>query len=260
MGYRAFCRAVGLNPIASDSFVRFALVGGVPKYWEAVRRGQSAVALAEALFFGTAPALEFEPARLLKDENIVGASALAVLEAVGRGAHKPSEIAGRLGVPQTALSRALQTLLDAHLLTRELPFGESVRTTKRSLYRLLDPTLRFWFHVYSPHRSRWRTYTGSDKRKLLEDHASTVFEDRLRAARPGAARYWEGAAELDVVSEEEGGGALLVAEVKWAALARGAKAALATDLESRFRRTQLGQRWPKARFEVLDHSAIKTLE
>jgi len=257
MSYRAFCRACSQNPASRESFVRFSLVGGVPKYWELVRRGQSSIALAEELFFGTSPALEFEPSRLLKDEGVTGLTAPAVLEAVGRGSHKPSEIASRLGTPQTNLSRLFQVLLDAKLLERELPFGESVRTTKRTLYRLADPTLRFWFQVYSPHRSRWRTYSAAEKGKLLEDHASTVFEDQLRALWPGSSRYWEADLELDLVREEAGG--LVVSEVKWAALGKTGRAALTASLEARFRRTALGQKHPRARFEVLDASALRLL-
>jgi hypothetical protein len=257
MSYRAFCKACGQNPISRESFVRFSMVGGVPKYWELVRRGQTAVALAEELFFGSSPALEFEPSRLLKDEGIVGLTAPAVLEAVGRGSHKPSEIASRLGTPQTNLSRLFQVLLDAKLLERELPFGESVRTTKRTLYRLADPTLRFWFHVYSPHRSRWRTYSVAEKQKLLEDHASTVFEDQLRARWPGSSRYWEADVELDLVREE--GETLIVSEVKWANLGKAGRKNLLPQLEARFRRTTLGRSHAKARFEVLDAEALKLI-
>lgn len=257
MSYRAFCKACGQNPSSRESFVRFSLVGGVPKYWELLRRGQDSVALAEELFFGSAPALEFEPTRLLKDEGVSGLTAPAVLEAVGRGAHKPSEIAGRLGTPQTNLSRLLQVLLDARLLQRELPFGESVRSTKRTLYRIADPTLRFWFHVYSPHRSRWRTYAREEKAKLLEDHASTVFEDQLRGLWPGSARYWEAGVELDVVREERHG--LVVSEVKWAALSKPEKNGLQQQLEARFRQTTLGRAQPQVRFEVLDASALRLL-
>jgi AAA+ ATPase superfamily predicted ATPase len=257
MSYRAFCKACGQNPAARESFVRFSLVGGVPKYWEMVRRGQDSVALAEELFFGSAPALEFEPARLLKDEGVSGLTAPAVLEAVGRGANKPSEIAGRLGTPQTSLSRLLQVLLDARLLHRELPFGESVRSTKRTLYRIADPTLRFWFHVYSPHRSRWRTYAAEEKAKLLEDHASTVFEDQLRGLWPGSARYWEAGVELDVVREERAG--LVVSEVKWASLSKQEKLGALKQLEARFRQTALGRAHPQVHFEVLDAGALRLL-
>lgn len=257
MSYAAFCKACRQNPASRDSFTRFSLVGGVPHYWEFVRRGQTPLALADELFFGPAPTMEFEPTRLLKDEGITGVTALAVLEAVGRGAHKASEIAGRLGTPQTSLSRLLQVLLDARLLARELPWGESLRTTKRTLYRIADPTLRFWFHVYSPHRSRWRTYDATEQRKLLEDHASTFFEDQLRALWPDAGRYWEGDVELDLVREERGG--LVVAEVKWAPFTKAQRKGELTRLAARYARTQLAQRWPAPRFELLDASAIKRL-
>lgn len=258
MGYGAFCKACRQNPAAKDSFVRFALVSGIPKYWELLHRGQSAVDLATELFFGSAPAMEFEPSRLLKDEGIAGLSAPAVLEAVGRGAHKPSEIAGRLGVPQTSLSRLFQILLDARLLTRELPWGESLRTTKRTLYRISDPTLRFWFQVYSPHRSRWRSYSRAEQEKLLHDHASTVFEDQVRASWPEAGRYWEGGVELDLVREDRGG-RLLVAEVKWATLTKSAKAAALRALEERFARTKLAGRYAKPAFEIFDATALRIL-
>lgn len=257
MSYRAFCKACGQNPASREAFVRFSLVGGVPKYWELVRRSQTSIALAEELFFGSSPALEFEPSRLLKDEGVMGLTAPAVLEAVGRGSHKPSEIAARLGTPQTNLSRLFQVLLDSKLLERELPFGESVRTTKRTLYRLADPTMRFWFRVYSPHRSRWRTYSAEEKQKLLEDHASTVFEDQLRARWPGSSRYWEADVELDLVREEAEG--LVVSEVKWAAMNKAERKAAAVALEARFRKTQLGLKFARARFEVLDADALRLL-
>jgi uncharacterized protein len=254
MGYRAFCGACRRNPVSRDAFAQFALVGGVPRYWEFVRRGQSAVELADELFFGTAPFLEFEPSRLLKDEGIAGSSPLAVLEAVGRGAEKPSEIASRVSTPQTNLSRVFQALLDARILERQLPFGESVRSTRRTLYRIADPTLRFWFRVYSPHRSRWSSYPLAQRQKLLDDHASTVFEDCVRAAHPGAGRYWDATIELDLVREQKSG--LIVTEVKWSNLSKAQQAGALASLEQRFRQSAFSQSHPRARFEVIDGSFL----
>lgn len=257
MSYAAFCRACRLNPVAHDSFARFSMVGGVPHYWELMRRGHAPIDVAEDLFFGASPALEFEPSRLLADEGVVGLNAPAVLEAIGRGAHKPSEIAARLGTAQTNLSRLFQILIDARLVTRQLPFGESTRTTKRSLYTIADPTLRFWYSVYSPHRSRWHTYTSAQRKKLVDDHASTVFEDCIRARWPDAQRYWERDVEFDLVRHEAKG--LVVGEVKWRATTRAERASLRDSLEARFRRTTLSTKCPDARFEVFDLSALKDL-
>lgn len=257
MSYAAFCGACRLNPVAHESFARFSLVGGVPHYWELMRRGHSAVEVAEDLFFGASPALEFEPSRLLADEGIAGVNAPAALEAIGRGAHKPSEIAARLGTAQTNLSRLFQVLLDARLVSRQLPYGESVRSTKRSLYTIADPTLRFWYSVYSPHRSRWHTYPAAQKRKLVDDHASSIFEDCIRARWPDARRYWEGGVELDVVRLE--GKVLVVGEVKWRTVTRAERTSIRDALEAKFGHSMLAKKYSAARFEVFDAGALKEL-
>ena len=62
-----------------------------------------------------------------------------------------------------AISRLLQQLMDASVLARDLPFGESSRTTKRTLYQIQDPAIRFWFGVYSPHQSLWRSCSEEKK-------------------------------------------------------------------------------------------------
>jgi uncharacterized protein len=257
MDYPAFCDACDLRPGEPDSFEKFACVGGIPKYWEFLEPGQDVVALAESLYFDYAPYMEQEPQRILRDEGVIGLNAVAVLEAVGRGAERPSEIAARLGTAQTNLSRLLQQLLDASILTRELPFGESVRSTKKTFYRINDPTMRFWFRVYSPHQSRWRTYAATEKRKLIHDHAATVFEDFCRARFPGGQRYWERSIELDLIAPDPNDAKrLFVAEVKWRSLSAGERKNTLRQLESKWSRCTLRARYPRVRFEVLDASIL----
>jgi uncharacterized protein len=260
MSYGAFCGACRLNPADRESFTRFSIVGGIPKYWEFVDPDASALDLAEALFFGFAPYLDQEPARILRDEGIAGLNALSLLEAVGRGAAKPSEMAARLGTAQTNLSRLLQQLLDASILERELPFGESTRSTKRTHYRIQDPALRFWFRVYSPHRSRWHDYSTQEKHKLLQDHASTVFEDYCRWQYADASRYWEADVEFDLVRSErrdDGQHKLIVSEVKWRVLTSAERQRIERQLEERWQRSSLRLRHTHVAFEVLDSSILK---
>jgi AAA+ ATPase superfamily predicted ATPase len=258
MDYAAFCDACGLKPADMASFEQFSLVGGIPKYWEFVEKGADAVALAEALYFDFAPYMEQEPQRILRDEGVIGANAVSVLEAVGRGAERPSEIATRLGTAQTNLSRLLQQLLDASVLERELPYGESVRTTKKILYRIADPTMRFWFRVYSPHQSRWMNYPAEEKQKLIHDHASTVFEDSCRSRFPGATRHWEKDIELDLVAPDpDSPKSLIVAEIKWRKFSAAERRHVQSQLESKWHRCSLKPKHPQVRFEVFDASEIK---
>ncbi len=72
MNYLAFAEACGLRAAQRDTFAKFAIVGGIPKYWEFVEPKRTAVDLAETLFFGFAPYFNEEPARLLRDEGIAG--------------------------------------------------------------------------------------------------------------------------------------------------------------------------------------------
>ncbi|MBM3883248.1 MAG: ATP-binding protein [Verrucomicrobia bacterium] len=262
MSYGAFCAACGQEVAAAESFERFALVGGVPRYWEFVKPRQSVVELAEALYFGFAPFLEQEPMRILRDEGIAGINAVSVLEAVGRGAEKPSAMAARLGTAQSNLSRLLQQLLDANMLERELPYGESLRTTKRLRYRIADPALRFWFRVYSPHRSRWQHYAAAEKRRLIHEHAATVFEDCWRRHYPEASRFWEADVELDLVRTErdaDGKEEVVVSEVKWKALSAAERERIKRELPQRWARCGAKAKSQPVRFEVIDAGSLAEL-
>jgi AAA+ ATPase superfamily predicted ATPase len=260
MDYESFCKAGRQKPLDMESFEKFACVGGIPKYWEFIEPGQDAVRLAETLYFDFAPYMEQEPQRILRDEGVVGLNALTVLEAVGRGAERPSEIASRLGTAQTNLSRLLQQLLDASILRRDLPFGESIRSTKKTLYRIQDPTMRFWFRVYSPHQTLWRTYLTAQKRQLIHEHAATVFEDVCRARFPGAQRYWERSVELDLVAPDpDDSKRLLVAEVKWRRLTASERKKTLLKLEDKWSACSLHTRYPHVRFEVFDADFLSTL-
>lgn len=257
MNYEAFCQACGLKPAATATFEKFACVGGIPKYWEFVEHGQDTIRLVESLFFDFAPYMEQEPGRILHDDGVAGANALAVIEAVGRGASRASEIAARLGTAQTNLSRLLQQLMNASVLSRDLPYGESSRTSKRTLYRIQDPALRFWFRVHSPHRSRWRTYAPEKKNFLIHGHAASVFEDWCRSRLPGAGRYWEKNLEIDVVAPDpDEPDRLLVGEAKWTTLTRSARQSILRDLAAKWSRCALASSHPNVCFEIFDASAI----
>jgi uncharacterized protein len=216
MSYLEFCQATKCKVNDKNSFRLFSLVGGIPKYWELIGKERDPVASAENLYFGFSAYLEGEPRRMLRDERIEGIQPLSVLEAVGRGASRPTEIASRMGVKQTSLSKVLQLLVEASLLHREIPFGESSRSTKRTCYSIRDESLAFWFSTYSPHRSRWHTYSNVEKLKLVDLHTSKIFEQTVRAQHPNASRYWDARSEFDVVyhpgtSQKH----INILEVKW---------------------------------------------
>ena len=260
MQYRHFCEAKGLDHPQKEDFIRYALVGGVPRYWDYIDQRKTISEIAESLYFENGARLESEPDRLLKDENMVGEQAKFILELVGRGVRRPSEMASRMAIKQTSLSKPLEALIHASLLNREVPFGESVRTTKRTLYTIVDPVLSFWYAVYSPHRTLWTKYSAEQKSKLINDHASQVFEAEFRRLFRDGHRYWENDLEFDCVRYADGSGKkIIISEVKFKVLTPSERDELEKQLSEKFLRSKLAQNY-QATFEVIDfEQGIKQL-
>jgi uncharacterized protein len=214
----------------------YAAWGGIPRYWElAADLGQNLETQIDTLVLDPLGPLHSEPNRLLLEELPPALELRPILEVVGQGAHRVSEIAGRIGWKATSLSRPLQRLTELGLLRREVPYGESEKTTKRSLYRLDDPFVRLWFAVVAPHRARLATNDRRARLSLLRSHwprlIAFTWEELCRAlvtrldrrttlGRAGAwqpaQRWWHGnAPEWDLVSESADGKQVLLGETKW---------------------------------------------
>lgn len=240
--------------------------GGVPRYWElAVEHGGELRDALDVLVLESRGVLHREPDRLLLEEVPSALEVRPVLDAIGAGAHRVSEIAGRIGRPATSLARPLERLIELGLAVREVPFGDSPRSSRRSLYRIADPFTRLWFRVVAPHRAELVSGTRRQRLTLLDRHwdnlAAATWEELCRARLPavehavlGAAgdwragsRWWSGhAPEWDVVAEDTDGKRLLLGEVKLSAGdVRAAAAAVARrprpELPARYRRHDVVQ-------------------
>jgi len=155
---------------------------------------------------------------------------------VGAGANRLSEIAGRCGEIVTNLSRPLAKLISLGYLIKEIPFGENEKNSKKSLYKIGDPFMNFYFQFVIPNRSfieigrispilsnldnRFSDYAGAYWEKLCRE---TVSGNEIEGITYGPARRWWGNVskderiELDVVAESLDKKYLLVGECKWTA-------------------------------------------
>ncbi len=215
----------------------FTAWGGVPRYWELAAAFTDTQAAVNGLVLDPAGVLHLEPDRLLLEEQPSAAELRPLLDAIGAGAHRFSEIAARIGRPVTALSRPLERLVELGLVIREIPFGEPVRTSKKSLYKLADPFMRLWFRIVAPHRAElvagnrasraavlarhWEHLAGQGWEELCRAHVPRLAHAELGPAgcwKP-ATRWWNAVAEWDVVAEDVKGKRLLVGECRLSASA-----------------------------------------
>ncbi len=212
--------------------------GGIPRYWElALGAGHDVADQIETLVLDPLGALHREPDRLLLEEVPSALEVRPLLEAIGAGAHRVSEIAGRLGRPATSMARPLDRLLGLGLVRRETPFGEGEKSGKRAVYKIADSLTRLWFRSVAPYRAQLAAGTPASRRQLLarfwDPLRAEAWEDLCRLLLPRiyeksslgalgpwgpAHRWWQGEApEWDVISESIDGERLLVGEVKWSA-------------------------------------------
>ncbi len=220
---------------AVDMVRHHACWGGIPRYWElAGERAGTLERLVDELVLDPLGPLHREPDRLLFQEIPSAAEVRPLLDAIGAGAHRVSEIAGRLQRSATSLARPLARLVELGLARREVPFGQDPKATKRALYKIDDPFSRLWFRVVAPQRSAlatanraarlalfrraWSGLVAADWEEVVRRRLATgPLPARLANFGPTLAvgRWWSGARpEWDVVAEDVQG-RVLVGEVKW---------------------------------------------
>ena len=212
----------------------YAVWGGIPRYWELAGDHPDLATAVRSLVLSPLGVLYEEPFRLLLDDLRDTAQATSILALIGQGCHRISEIAARMTKPVTSLARPLERLIEMDLVARETPFGTSVRSSKRTLYRIADPFLRFWFRFVQPDRSRLEArqiaVVERDIAVRFPHHTGEVWEELARESVPvldcfgktwGPAGRWWGPGldrqplEIDLVAESQERDALLVGEVKW---------------------------------------------
>ena len=157
---------------------------------------------------------------------------------IGTGANRLSEIAARCNEPATNLSRPLKKLIDLGFLEKDVPFGIDEKNAKKSLYKIADPFMAFYYQFVVPNRSfielgrrlpieqaltaHFSEYVSMQWEKLCRD---AVTGNLVNGIVYGKAKRWWGSVlnedkkpeqvEFDVMAESLDKKNLLVGECKW---------------------------------------------
>ena len=223
---------------AVSSVEEYAVWGGVPRYWEL---RENRISLDDAMWHNILSvngALYEEPIKLFQDDvkDIVKTS--TIMSYIGSGANRLSEIAARCNEPATNLSRPLKKLIDLGFLEKDVPFGIDEKNAKKSLYKIADPFMAFYYQFVVPNRSfielgrrlpleqalaaHFSEYVSMHWEKLCRD---AVTGNMVNGIVYGKAKRWWGPAinekkepeqiEIDVMAESLDKKYLLVGECKW---------------------------------------------
>ncbi|MBX7234114.1 MAG: ATP-binding protein [Caldilineales bacterium] len=212
----------------------YAILGGVPSYWEQFDPGHSLEANIRERILRPSNLLYLEPAFLVNEELREPRNYLGILRAIGQGQRQMVDIAAASGVPRTNLSRYLETLRELRLIERRLPVTErNPETSRRGLYRLSDNYLAFYFRFVAPFREdleqgyaerAWQTID----QQLPAFVGATAFEEicrewvwrqgmagRLPFSPEQVGSYWDRSTQVDVVALDRRERVVLLGEARW---------------------------------------------
>ena len=224
---------------AAQAVREYAVWGGVPRYWELRENYDSLYDAIEHLLLTSEGTLYDEPSKLLYDEMRDTVQASSILSFIGNGANKLSEIAARAEKQATDITPQLSRLRELGFINKEIPFGESEKKSKKGLYHISDPLLRFHYRYVIPYRSlielgnsqavltvfknAENDYVSRAWEELCRNHISAYGMDGIIYQM--ASRWWGSyyneekqqylPVELDVVAESFDGKHLFIGECKW---------------------------------------------
>lgn len=211
----------------------FAVTGGVPRYIELFHPRKSLWTNIDQTILSKNGYLSAEPIFILSQEISEPIHYVSILKAIAEGERKIGNIASRLGLKTTTLTKYLDVLINLGLLEREVPVTEAnPQKSKLGLYSLKDDFFRFWFRYVLPHRSflemDQRAFVLSKIRKDFPTFTGPAYEAVCRAAMPRLARtknlpfipdrvgrWWTRSSEIDIVAFKESTREILFAECKW---------------------------------------------
>ncbi|WP_254547406.1 ATP-binding protein [Halomarina pelagica] len=248
----------------------YAVTGGTPMYLLLFDYDESLADNIRTRVLSPTAVLYNEPEFLLRTELRSPARYMSILEAIATGHTTPNEISGATNIDPGPLSKYLQTLRRLRLVDREVPVTASSKKSKRSLYRVADEFLRFWFRYVEPHRSSIEEAPELVYEDTIEPdlptHIGMSFEEICTEAvwagvRSGVldrystvGRWWFGGDEIDIVGLAAKDDRILLAECKWTSEPVGYS--LVEDLREKAERVRWGPETRTERFALFSKSGF----
>jgi AAA+ ATPase superfamily predicted ATPase len=224
---------------AVEAVEEYSVWGGSPRYWALRLKEKSLEDALKNYVLSPEGVLYDEPTKLFQDDMRDIAQSFSILSLIASGCNRLSQIAEMMGKPTTSMVAPLDKLLMLGYIEREISFSE-IRNPKKSLYKIADPFIRFYFSFVTPNRSAiemGRTeHVVNQIRKQFQTYVSYTWERICRNAvtsmrfngiafKP-ASKWWASSKDptgLDILAESVDGNYLLAGNCVWSDKVYGTK-------------------------------------
>jgi AAA+ ATPase superfamily predicted ATPase len=225
-------RAFYPNYQADERVAIYAMLGGVPAYWErfAPHRSVSENIRAELLNYNAS--LHDEPRLLLADFLHELHNYVSIFRAIASGAGTPKEIARLSGLDEKHVPQYLNTLIDTGFIARRVSVTQSL-TSRLGRHFITDPFLRFYYRFLARRQSQLALGVEEQaldelKRHLIDFIGTYTWEElcqewllratgkqRLPFLPDQVGGAWTKKAQVDVVGINSMEKTLILGECKW---------------------------------------------
>ncbi len=257
-----------------DQIRAYAILGGIPYYLSRFNDTAPLLHNVSEHVFARGAVLREEVEFLLREELHEPRLYFAILHALAQGKRRPSEIANATGLTHGTLSKYLSVLQSLSLVIREVPATESApEKSKKGLYGIADPFVRFWFRFVLGQRSLLEmdqtAKATQNVADALDEFVAPIWEDICRdevnrgllaevtgTAWSGARRWWDRAREVDVLAWSENRDRVLLGECKWSKKPVGLN--VLQELEAAFPATGLARQSRNPLFVLFSRAGFTT--
>jgi uncharacterized protein len=207
----------------------FSISGGVPRYLELLKNYQTFAEALSDLVLNPSGILYQEARYLLHEEITTPNTCWSILNGLGKGSGRISELGNLLNLPANQLTRYIDLLLDLFLVYREVPVLEkNPQKSKKGFYQVADPFLRLWFGSIYPYESLLefgqKELVEKRLKPMIANHVAHCYEklcrdyvrnnaDAFGCMRVG--RQWGKNYEIDVAGVDHKNELVVVGECKW---------------------------------------------
>jgi len=210
----------------------YALLGGIPAYWELFNPEKSLDANIRKVFLGGTNLLQDEPRLLLQDFVTVLHNYVAILRAMAHGYRTPKEIGVYAGIPDKNVPAYLSNLINTGFVERRTPVA-APESSRAGRHTITDPFLRFYFRFLANRQAQLalgvQDQALAEIKKHLVDFIGThTWEELcrewlLRASTRNRLPFlpdqvgsaWTRQAQVDVVGINSMEKTIILGECKW---------------------------------------------
>jgi hypothetical protein len=224
---------------SEDKVMIYGAFGGTPHYLAQINPVKNLRGNLISLFFDISGYLYDEPMKLLQQELREPALYNTIITMIATGSSKINEIATRSHEERSKVSKYLTTLIDLHIIQKEIPFGDDPLRSRKGIYKLADPCYSFWYRFVFNNRSAIEQGLGNlifDQRiwPEINTYIGFVFEqicrqylqrqnllEKLPLLFTEIGRYWgtnpktKAQIEIDIVAKDDFNKRILYGECKW---------------------------------------------